>query len=192
MHRPLEAHSVKTHLMKTSRRSFLKGAATTSAVAAVSGLPSLAQEKPTMAPGQVKLAIATYSYWHFKDPKVTVEEVIEKAGRLGVSGGDVLHRQMTSEDPAYIRKLKRLALVNGVCFAGLSIHQDFVDPDKAELKKNVEHTIKCIQMAHDLGIPCMRLNSGRWNTIASFDKLMEARGEEPVLPGYTEEDGFKW
>ena len=145
-----------------------------------------------MAPGQVKLAIATYSYWHFKDPKVTVEEVIEKAGRLGVSGVDVLHRQMTSEDPAYIRKLKRLALVNGVCFAGLSIHQDFVDPDKAELKKNVEHTIKCIQMAHDLGIPCMRLNSGRWNTIASFDKLMEARGEEPVLPGYTEEDGFKW
>jgi sugar phosphate isomerase/epimerase len=38
----------------------------------------------------------------------------------------------------------------------------------------------------------MRLNSGRWNTIASFDDLMKNRGVEPILPGYTEDDGFKW
>lgn len=43
-----------------------------------------------------------------------------------------------------------------------------------------------------MGIPCIRLNSGRWNTIESFDDLMKARGEEPILPGYKEEDGFKW
>jgi hypothetical protein len=36
------------------------------------------------------------------------------------------------------------------------------------------------------------LNSGRWGTIKSFDGLMKARGVEPVLPGYTEYDGFKW
>jgi sugar phosphate isomerase/epimerase len=34
--------------------------------------------------------------------------------------------------------------------------------------------------------------TGRWNTIGSFDRLMEARGEEPVQPGYTDDDGFKW
>ena len=38
----------------------------------------------------------------------------------------------------------------------------------------------------------MRLNSGRWNTIQSFDDLMKNRGVEPILPGYTEDDGFKW
>ena len=43
-----------------------------------------------------------------------------------------------------------------------------------------------------MGIPSIRLNSGRWNTIASFDKLMEARGVEPVLEGVTEDEGFKW
>jgi sugar phosphate isomerase/epimerase len=38
----------------------------------------------------------------------------------------------------------------------------------------------------------LRLNTGRWNTIKSFDDLMKNRGVEPILPGYTEEDGFKW
>jgi sugar phosphate isomerase/epimerase len=38
----------------------------------------------------------------------------------------------------------------------------------------------------------MRINTGRWNTITSFDALMAARGIEPILPGYTVEDGFKW
>ncbi|MCX7872633.1 MAG: sugar phosphate isomerase/epimerase, partial [Verrucomicrobiae bacterium] len=38
----------------------------------------------------------------------------------------------------------------------------------------------------------IRLNAGRWNTIKDFDDLMKARGVEPILPGYTEEDGFKW
>jgi L-ribulose-5-phosphate 3-epimerase len=74
----------------------------------------------------------------------------------------------------------------------LSIHQDFVDPKPEVRQKEIDHTLRCIELAYQMGIPCIRLNSGRWNTIASFDKLMEARGEEPILPGHTEEDGFKW
>jgi L-ribulose-5-phosphate 3-epimerase len=49
-----------------------------------------------------------------------------------------------------------------------------------------------MQLAHDMGIPCLRLNTGRWNTIESFDDLMKNRGIEPVLPGHTEDEGFKW
>ena len=36
-----------------------------------------------------KFAIATYSYWHFRDPKVTVQEVIDHAANLGAEGVDV-------------------------------------------------------------------------------------------------------
>jgi sugar phosphate isomerase/epimerase len=79
-----------------------------------------------------------------------------------------------------------------VGLVGLSIHQDFVEPKAEERQKNIDHTIKCIELAYQLGVPCIRLNSGRWNTIASFDDLMKARGIEPVLPGHTEDDGFKW
>jgi len=74
----------------------------------------------------------------------------------------------------------------------LSIHQDFVDPDRAYRAQQIARTLHCIDLAHELGIPCIRLNTGRWNTTPSFDKLMENRGIEPVLPGHTEDEGFQW
>jgi L-ribulose-5-phosphate 3-epimerase len=177
--------------MKTNRRAFL-GAAAVSAASAAFGA-----ETPSTLPGKargakIKLGISTYSYWHFRPPKVSIETVIEKASQLGAEGVDILHRQMESEDRAYLQKLKRLAFINGVDLICLSIHQDFVDPDPAERQKNIDHTLRCIELAYQMGIPCIRLNSGRWNTIASFDKLMEMRGEEPILPNYKEEDGFRW
>jgi L-ribulose-5-phosphate 3-epimerase len=185
--------------MSQSRRQFLAAATAAGAAAAVNAaLPASAQTQTTTPPkqgkpgGRVKLAVATYSYWHFHDPKVSVETVIDKAAALGVSGVDVLHRQMDGEDRAYLRKLKRQAFANGLALVNLSIHQGFVFPDAAERQQNIEHTIKCIEMAYEMGIPCMRLNTGRWNTTKSFDDLMKNRGIEPVLPGHTEEEGFKW
>jgi sugar phosphate isomerase/epimerase len=113
---------------------------------------------------------------------------------------DILHRQMdipekeplTAEHRTYLARLKRLAFRNGVELVCLSIHQNFVQSAPAERQKQIEHTHKCLEIAADLGIPCIRLNSGRWNTIKDFDDLMKARGIEPILPGYTEDDGFKW
>ena len=109
-----------------------------------------------------------------------------------MEGVDILHRQMDSEKPEYLRKLKRHAFLNGVDLICLSIHQDFVSPDAELRKRNVEHTKKCIELAFQMGIPCIRLNSGRWGTVKGFTRLMELRGKEPVLQGYTEDDGFRW
>jgi sugar phosphate isomerase/epimerase len=61
-----------------------------------------------------------------------------------------------------------------------------------ERQANIDHTVKCVEMAYRLGIPTMRVNTGRWNTIKDFDELMRQRGIEPRLEGYTDEDGFKW
>ena len=141
---------------------------------------------------RIKLSISSYSYWHFKEKKFPIESVIDEAAKLGVEGIDILHRQMQSEDKNYINKLKRHAFLNGIAFTCLSIHQSFVSPDKEVLRKEIEHTMKCIALAAEMGIPCLRLNSGRWGTIKSFDELMKNRGIEPILPGYTEDDGFKW
>ena len=184
--------------MKTSRRSFLASAAVAAGSAAA--LPLSAEAAAPKPRNRVQLAIASYSYWHFREPKVTIEQVVEKAAALGVAGVDVLHRQMdlpekeplTADHRGYLARLKRHAARHGVSYCCLSIHQDFVDPDPAFLKAQVEHTKKCIEIAYALGIGVVRINSGRWNTIKSFDDLMKARGLEPILPGYTEDDGFKW
>lgn len=183
--------------MNVSRRTFLAGAA----IGGASLLsPSIALGAPPRPKPRIRIGVSSYSYWHFRDPKVTIEQVISKAAALGADGVDILHRQMdipekeplTGEHRAYLARLKRHALREGIGLNCLSIHQDFVDPDREFLRQQVEHTRKCIEIAYSLGIPCLRLNSGRWNTIKSFDDLMKARGEEPILPGYTEDDGFKW
>jgi sugar phosphate isomerase/epimerase len=140
----------------------------------------------------IRLALSTYSYWHFREPKVPVQYVIEQANVLGVSGVDVLHQQLESTDNSYLQGLKRTAFREGVDLVNLSIHQNFVSPDKEVRAKHVAHTLGGIETAYRLGIPCIRLNSGRWATIASFDELMDKRGEEPPIPGYTEDDAFQW
>ena len=152
-------------------------------------LPAIGKIK---AKKKQKLGISSYSYWHFRPPKVKIETVIDKASALGVEGVDILHRQMDSEESSYLSKLKRHAFLNGIDLICLSIHQDFVSPDPKSRERNIEHTKKCIRIAHDLGIPCIRLNSGTWGTVRGFSKLMELRGQEPVLEGYTLDDGFNW
>lgn len=178
--------------MHSTRRSFLKNAALGSAAVCA---PALAQAQPTApvaAAGKIKLSVSSYSYWHFKGEKFPIEKVIDEAAKLGLEGIDVLHRQMAGEDNAYLQKLKKHAFVNGIAMTCLSIHQGFVNPDKAELKKHIDHTNHCIELAYKMGIPCMRLNTGRWGTIKSFDDFMAKRGIEPAIAGYTEDEAFKW
>ena len=140
----------------------------------------------------VKCGVSSYSFWHFRGPKFPMETVIHRAGALGIQGVEVLHRQMESDERAYQHRLKRHAFLNGVDLICLSIHQNFVSPDPEVRRQNVAHTVHCIQSAHEMGIPCIRLNSGRWGTVESFDRLMELRGEEPPLPGHIEDEAFEW
>ena len=141
---------------------------------------------------RVKFAIASYSYWHFTKSAYPIKKVIDHAAELGAEGVDVLKEQMADESPSFLQGLKRHALLNGVDLVCLSVHQDFVDPERAKRAHQVAKTLGYIDIAHELGIPCIRLNTGRWNTTPTFDELMAKRGIEPVLPGYTEDDGFKW
>lgn len=178
-----------------ARRDWLKkaavlGAAVLSepAIIAAAGKPA---SPPAVAP-PLRISVSTYSYWHFQKEKYPIEKVIENAARLGFDGVEILHRQMENETVPYMNKLKRLAFENGLALPMLSIHQNFVQPDPAARKKDIDHTIRCIQLAVQMGIPCIRLNSGRWNTAGTFDELMKVKGKETPLPGYTDEDAFKW
>jgi sugar phosphate isomerase/epimerase len=144
------------------------------------------------SPPRIRLAVSTYSYWHFRTERYPIERVIDDAARLGFDGVEILHRQMTDESPAYVNKLKQAAFRHGLALPMLSIHQDFVSPKAEERKEAVAHTIRCIELAVRLGIPSIRLNSGRWNTIQSFDDLMKVKGDEPPMEGYTDEDAFRW
>ena len=140
-----------------------------------------------------RIAVSTYSFWRFKkNLKLSIETCIDEAAAMGFDGVEILHIQMENESNDYLQSLKRRALINGIDLCGMSTHQGFVSPDRSKRQKNIEHTIRFVELAYSLGIPIIRINTGRWGTTRSFDKLMENRGIEPPLPGYTEEDGFKW
>jgi len=167
--------------MKTSRRELLGLALAGSALG-----------QNAAKPGRIRLAVSTYSYWHFRTEKYPVEKVIEEAARLGFEGVEILHRQMAEESTAYLNRLKQAAFRNGLALPMLSIHQDFVFPKAEDRQKHIAHTKHCIDLAAQMGIPAIRLNSGRWKTVRSFDDLMKVKGNEPPVAGYTNEDGFRW
>jgi sugar phosphate isomerase/epimerase len=140
----------------------------------------------------LRIGVSTYSFWHFKGEPVDIAHCIDRAAEMGFDGVEILHQQMGGEDNNYLQELKRRAFTQGLDLMGFSTHQGFVSPDKAVRQKNVDHTLRCIDLAYRLGIPTLRVNTGRWNTIKSFDELMANKGIEPRLEGYTDDDGFKW
>lgn len=186
--------------MKTTRRNFLASSALATAAPVLALRPARTEAAQASKGSRLKLGVSSYSYWHFRTERVPIETVIEKAADLGVGGVDILHRQMDIPEKApldasgraHLRKLKRHAFRNGIDLICLSTHQSFVSPKPEEITRNVEHTNKCIEIAYELGAPSIRINTGRWGTAKDFDALMANRGIEPVLPGHTEDEGFKW
>jgi len=181
--------------MSLSRRDLLQLGAAGTALAAVSASTAArralaAEDRPSQP--RNRIAVASYSFWQFREEKVPIEDCIEQAAKMGFDGVEILHRQMTDESNGYLQKLKSRAFVNGLDLCGFSTHQGFLSPSKEDRQKNIDHTIRCTEMAYRLGIPTMRVNTGRWNTIGDFDELMRQRGIEPRLEGYTDEDGFGW
>jgi L-ribulose-5-phosphate 3-epimerase len=180
--------------MQINRRVFAKTAAISTAAAPLGLL--VADETPlpiSPTPRTNPIAVSTYSFWCFKDDsKLSIERCIDEAARIGFDAVEILHIQMESEEPGYLQRLKQRALINGLDLCGFSTHQGFVSPDAEKRQKNIDHTIHTIELAYQLGIPTMRVNTGRWGTSKSFDDLMANRGIEPRLPGYSDDDGFRW
>jgi L-ribulose-5-phosphate 3-epimerase len=168
-----------------SRRGLLTGAA-------AAALPSaLAQPAHASLP-LPRFSVSSYSYWHFTKERYPLEKVIDEAARLGFDGVELLHRQMTDESPEYLNKLKRAALLRGLALTMFSIHQDFVSPWADERGQAIRQTQYGIELAVKLGCPAVRINSGRWRTIRLFDDLMKVKGNEPPIPGYTDDDAIQW
>ena len=188
-----------------NRRSFLTKASVgaTAIAASVSGravgggdaslgyLPEAVNASAPFVPNRI--AVSTYSFFTFRDgSKLTMPECIDTAAEMGFDGVELLLVQMEDTSDSMLQKLKRRAFVNGLDLCGMSTHQGFLRPDKNYREENIKKTIAQIEMAYKLGIPTIRVNTGRWGTSKSFEELMNNKGVEPRLPGCTDEQGFKW
>jgi sugar phosphate isomerase/epimerase len=177
-----------------SRRSFFAaGAAVLGATALATN--SAAAQNAVPATGARKgnpIAVSSYSYWQFSQTPMPIDKCIDLAAKNGFDALEILERQFTQTDDAYLMKLKRQALQAGLALCALSTHQGFLRPDADYRKQNIDATIRSIELAYKLGIPIIRVNTGTWGTSRNFDDLMTKRGIELPIEGYTDEDGFGW
>jgi L-ribulose-5-phosphate 3-epimerase len=178
------------------RREFLVDSLTVAACLAAPAGGTVQAEQVMTGPSGARLgnpiAVSTYSFWHFEATLVKIEDCIDMAADMGFDAVEILEQQMHRKDNAYLQSLKRQAHRAGLALCGLSAHQGFVSPNAAQRKANIELTTASIELAYSLGIPTIRVNTGRWGTTKDFDTLMKNRGVEPPLPGYTDEDAFPW
>jgi L-ribulose-5-phosphate 3-epimerase len=182
--------------MTLHRRSFLARSAASAAMLATAAGPTLARAadnpKSPRKRGN-RIVVSTYSFWQFRNTRYRdIELCIDLAAEMGFDGFEILHRQMQNEANDYLQRLKRRAFILGLHLCGFSTHQGFLSPDPAVRQKNVDHTVHCIELAYQMGIPTMRVNTGTWGTSKNFDELMKNRGIEPSVKGYTDEDGYGW
>lgn len=185
--------------MQTSRRDVLRTAGlgflgTTLAATANSARqePAKPEPGPEARRRPNPIAVSTYSFWQFRGQRLGIEQCLETAAEMGFDGVEILHVQMTDESPRAVGSIKRKALSLGLPLVGFSTHQGFVSPDADLRHTHVQKTKYQIDLAARLGIPTMRINTGRWGTIKSFDDFMAQKGIEPALEGYNDEQAFGW
>lgn len=172
------------------RRNFLKNGAV---LAGGLGLGRGMDAAETDTAISNSIGVSSYSFWAFRrDEFRPLETCLDHAAEMGFDGLEILQRQLVETDSATLQKIKRHAFLNGLDLMGFSTHQGFLSPDKEKRQKNVEHTIDCLEQAYQLGIPTMRVNSGRWGTSKDFDDLMANKGEEKAIEGYSEDDAYEW
>src|SRR4051812_21825104 len=168
--------------MTSNRRGFLGLAG-----AAMAGLTGAASAQDAPTPTKVRrphsIGVSTYSFWQFRGRRLGMAACLEKAAAMGFDGVEILHVQMEDESPAAVGRIKRQAHSLGLPLMGFSTHQGFVYPDADLRRTNVQKTMYQVELAASLGIPTMRINTGRWGTIKSFDDFMAKKGIEPPLEG---------
>jgi sugar phosphate isomerase/epimerase len=187
--------------MPYSRRDVLNLTAAGLGLGLGAFLPATVVSAEPIAPARPnRIGVSTYSFWHFRGEPTPIEACLEQAADMGFDGVEILHVHMEEAakaaggqvDGPLLRRLKRKAFSLGLDLMGFSTHQGFVTPDAEKRQKNIEHTTRCLELAHELGIPTIRVNTGRWGTSKNFDELMANKGIEPRLPGYTDDQGFEW
>jgi len=188
--------------MLKSRRRFLGLASTlpliplAQAVGSETGRTAVSHGDNPGARKTHPIILSTYSLWRFRNDEFRdFDRCLNIADEMGFDGVELLLYQLEQDELLSHSKLmsyKRRALALGLPLIGMSTHQGFLTPDREIRKQNIDRTIGQIELAYTLGIPTMRVNTGRWGTSKDFDALMANRGIEPPLEGYTDEDGFPW
>src|SRR5262245_17242135 len=118
--------------------------------------------------------------------------LLDRWSAWGLDGLEVLGLHFAGTEAAALHALKQHAFRRGVPIIAVSVHHNFVTPEPEKRQAEIEKLCRWVDVAHELGAPAVRAFGGRWSTRPNFSEFMAARGEEPPLPGFSEDDGYAW
>lgn len=184
-----------------SRRALLASSLASAPAALLAGcaLPGTAVAGAPWPAGGARrgnpIGVSTYSFWGYNGEPPAVAHCLERAHTMGFDGLEILEKQMfkemESDEAGFLRALKLRAMTLGMPLYAMSTHQSFVSPKAEEREANIKLTTTSLERAYQLGIPVIRVNTGRWNRV-DFDTLMAQKGIEAPLDGHTDEEAFGW
>ncbi len=109
----------------------------------------------------IKIGCASYSYRKYlEDGRMSYEDFVEEAYRIGLDGVEFTLYWLPSKDPIYLRKLRRLSLLRGLSVSCAGISTDFCSPDFSDRRRVIQLVIEGLDLACELGAPCLRVFAG--------------------------------
>jgi sugar phosphate isomerase/epimerase len=144
----------------------------------------------------VKVAISSYSFFRFgqgvEATRPSFLDMLDRCVDLGVDGIELLGDHFDTTDTTKLGPIKLAAVERGIAICTVSALHNFVKPDLAERKHEIDVVKTWIDVAAFFGAPVVRVWGGRWRTIPNFEDFMRRGGDEPALAGYTDDDAFAW
>ena len=105
-----------------------------------------------------------YSFMSFSTPKLTLQQMLELAGQLGYAGIEAridaghAHGIELDADAAARKEAARRSADAGIALCCIATSCKYADP--ASNPQMVEDTLRCIDLAADVGAPCIRVFGG--------------------------------
>ncbi len=110
----------------------------------------------------MKLGLCTWSYNRaFKSGKMNLERLLKVcADDLKIGGMDIIDVHLTSQDPAYLLKIKKLATDLQITISAVSPGNSFGKDSEKDEKAEVEKINRWTDTAYLLGAPNLRIFAG--------------------------------
>lgn len=109
----------------------------------------------------IKIGCAAYSYReYFQDGSMTYESFLEECYHLGLDGVELTLYWMPTIESSYLKKLRRLALSHGLAISCVGTRSNFSLASAEERRKQVPEVGKWINVAYEIGSPCLRVFGG--------------------------------
>jgi sugar phosphate isomerase/epimerase len=126
----------------------------------------------------VELYLSTWSvHTLLFEEAITIREMPALARALGFQGVELEDIFFESMTPQYVRALKKL-FIKEHCKALIAVSNDFTIQDTKEYRKQIKHTVRCMEIARELG--------GKTTRVLMGSKNSDERKLPKVISGFSE------